>query len=206
MTSLSLAEGGHDFKIIILGNHDVGKSSLLLRYSEDKFTGETLNISADETIVKALINGERVILHVFDTGGQERVRTVTTGYYRHSNGVILAYNINNEENFNSLNLWLQECNRQAPESIKIVCATKADLESKRAVTKEEGQKFADKLGIPFIETSAKSSQNVSEVFEVLVKLILEKKVLSKMPRIINDKNSDKKDKKKSVQYCNIFDT
>jgi len=156
MTSLSLADGGQEFKIIVIGNQDVGKSSLLVRYAEDKFTGEPLNLPADETIIKALIKGERVVLHVFDTGGQEKVRTVTTGYYRHTNGVILAYNINSEESFNALNLWLQECNRQAPEAIKILCATKADLESKRAVTREDGQKYAAKLGIPFFETSAKN--------------------------------------------------
>jgi Ras-related protein Rab-1A len=101
----------------------------------------------------------------WDTAGQERFRTITSSYYRGAHGIIIVYDITDSESFDNVKQWLNEIDRYACENVnKLLVGNKSDLDSKRQVTFEEAQAFANERGIPFLETSAKSSLNVEKAF------------------------------------------
>jgi Ras-related protein Rab-1A len=111
------------------------------------------------------INGKQVKLQIWDTAGQERFRSITENYYRGSHAIAIVYDITNRQSYDNLRRWVQDVDRLGnPQVCRIVIGNKADLEDKRAVRRDEGQSFADRLGVPFLETSAKTSYNVREMF------------------------------------------
>ena len=104
-------------------------------------------------------------LSQWDTAGQERFRTITSSYYRGAHGIIIVYDITDRESFDNVKQWLNEIDRYACENVnKLLVGNKSDLEAKRQVETEEAKAFADERGIPFLETSAKSSTNVEKAF------------------------------------------
>lgn len=104
-------------------------------------------------------------LQIWDTAGQERFRTITSAYYRGADGIIMVFDVTSTESFDHVNDWLKEVNRYAAEgTVKLLVGNKSDRTADRVVTEEQAKEFADELGIPFIETSAKSSKNVEEAF------------------------------------------
>lgn len=101
----------------------------------------------------------------WDTAGQERFRTITSSYYRGAHGIIIVYDITDSESFDNVKQWLNEIDRYACENVnKLLVGNKSDLDSKRQVQFEDAKAFADERGIPFLETSAKSSVNVEKAF------------------------------------------
>ncbi|CAI0383969.1 unnamed protein product [Linum tenue] len=101
----------------------------------------------------------------WDTAGQERFRTITSSYYRGAHGIIIVYDVTDEESFNNVKQWLSEIDRYASENVnKLLVGNKSDLTANRVVSYETAKAFADEIGIPFMETSAKSSTNVEEAF------------------------------------------
>lgn len=101
----------------------------------------------------------------WDTAGQERFRTITSSYYRGAHGIIVVYDVTDQESFNNVKQWLHEINRYASENVnKLLVGNKSDLEPKRVVSAEAAKEFADSLGIAFLETSAKNSTNVEKAF------------------------------------------
>ncbi|VDN32342.1 unnamed protein product [Gongylonema pulchrum] len=113
-----------------------------------------------------VVEGKRVKLQIWDTGGQERFRTITQSYYRSANGIILCYDLTCRQSFDSLQRWLDDISKfAAPNVYKVLVATKADLESERLVEREEGRELAEMHGMcMFIETSSKSNLNVDNAF------------------------------------------
>ena len=102
---------------------------------------------------------------IWDTAGQERFRTITSSYYRGAHGIIVVYDVTDQESFNNVKVWLQEIDRYANENVnKLLVGNKSDLTSKKVVDTETAKAFADELGIPFLETSAKSAANVEQSF------------------------------------------
>ena len=119
------------------------------------------------------LNGKNVKLQIWDTAGQERFKNITASYYRGGNGILVVYDITDRESFNNLNSWLIEIEKSANKNVyKILIGNKCDLEEKRAVTYQEGKDFADSNGMKFIETSAKTCQQVNEAFETLTQEII----------------------------------
>ena len=119
------------------------------------------------------LNGKNVKLQIWDTAGQERFKNITASYYRGGNGILVVYDITDRESFNNLNSWLIEIEKSANKNVyKILIGNKCDLEEKRAVTYQEGKDFADSNGMKFIETSAKTCQQVNEAFETLTQDII----------------------------------
>ena len=119
------------------------------------------------------LNGKNVKLQIWDTAGQERFKNITVSYYRGGNGILVVYDITDRESFNNLNSWLIEIEKSANKNVyKILIGNKCDLEEKRAVTYQEGKDFADSNGMKFIETSAKTCQQVNEAFETLTQEII----------------------------------
>jgi Ras-related protein Rab-8A len=152
-------------KLVMLGDSGVGKSCLLLRFSDDTFTPDFLTtIGIDFKIKTINLNGKRVKLQIWDTAGQERFRTIITGY-RGANGLIFVYDVTDENSFLSIRNWMNSMDQHAPDSVKrILIGNKADMVDQKVIETERVQKFADEFGIKFFECSAKTDQNVTEAF------------------------------------------
>jgi len=161
-------------KIMVLGESMVGKTSLITRYTNDKFGGRYLcTVGIDFQKKKIEKNGKRVLLQIWDTAGQERFRNVTKNYFQASQGFILAYDINNKDSFEKVQYWIEEIKLNAEEKIKcVLIGTKCDLD-KREVSEEEGQNLGRENGYKFLETSAKENININETFETLVSEIMD---------------------------------
>jgi len=164
------------FKLLIIGNSSVGKTSFLFRYADDSFTSAFVSTVGIDFKVKTVIrNDKRVKLQIWDTAGQERYRTITTAYYRGAMGFILMYDITNEESFNSVQDWSTQIKTYSWDNAQVTLAgNKCDMEEERVVSTEKGKQLAEQLGFEFFETSAKDNINVKQVFERLVDLICEK--------------------------------
>ncbi|KAL5740883.1 hypothetical protein ACOSP7_029761 [Xanthoceras sorbifolium] len=163
------ARADYDFliKLLLIGDSGVGKSCLLLRFSDDSFTTSFITtIGIDFKIRTIELDGKRIKLQIWDTAGQERFRTITTAYYRGAMGILLVYDVTDESSFNNIRNWMRNIEQHAADSVnRILVGNKADMdESKRAVPTAKGQALADEYGIKFFETSAKTNFNVEQVF------------------------------------------
>jgi len=154
------------FKLLLIGDSSVGKSCLLLRFADDSFVDTYIStIGVDFKIRTVDLNGKTVKLQIWDTAGQERFRTITSSYYRGAHGIIIVYDVTDMESFNNIKQWLSEIDRYASDNVcKLLVGNKCDLVDSKVVETEKAKAFADSLGIPFIETSAKESINVEEAF------------------------------------------
>lgn len=161
------------FKLLLIGNSGVGKSCLLLRFSDDTYSNDYIStIGVDFKIKTIEIDGKTVKLQIWDTAGQERFRTITSSYYRGSHGIIIVYDVTDEESFNSVKMWLQEIDRYATSSVlKLLVGNKSDLKDKRKVEYDIAKEFAELNKMPFLETSALDSTNVEEAFLTMAKQI-----------------------------------
>ncbi|KAK9899484.1 ras-domain-containing protein [Cystobasidium minutum MCA 4210] len=161
-------------QLLLIGSSSVGKSSLLLRFTDDTFLSadeisSTIGVDFKLKMLDHKASGRRFKLSIWDTAGQERFRTLTSSYYRGAQGVILMYDISNRETFDALNTWFTELDTFASQGVvKYVVANKTDKESARVVSKQEGQNFALSKGALFKEVSAKRNEGVQEVFDKLV--------------------------------------
>merc|ERR1711907_345086 len=154
------------FKLLLIGDSGVGKSCLLLRFADDSYTESYIStIGVDYKIRTIQLDGKTIKLQIWDTAGQERFRTITSSYYRGAHGIIVVYDITDADSFGNVKQWLEEIQRYACEGVnKLMVGNKCDLASKRKVEKKQAEEFASKLGIPFLETSAKSNNNVEAAF------------------------------------------
>ena len=111
------------------------------------------------------MDGKRIKLQIWDTAGQERFRTITTAYYRGAMGILLVYDVTDEKSFNNIRTWYANVEQHASEGVnKILIGNKCDMDDKRVISEEQGRALAQELGIPFVETSAKSGINVEDAF------------------------------------------
>eukprot|EP01088_Endostelium_zonatum_P020188 TRINITY_DN72_c0_g1_i1.p1 TRINITY_DN72_c0_g1~~TRINITY_DN72_c0_g1_i1.p1 ORF type:complete len:213 (+),score=49.66 TRINITY_DN72_c0_g1_i1:74-712(+) len=164
------------FKILIIGDSGVGKSALLLRFADDSYTESYIStIGVDFKIRTVKVEDKTVKLQIWDTAGQEKFRTIISSYYRGAHGIIVAFDTTDELTFNHVTTWLREIERFALGGVsKLLVGTKSDLTGARVVDFNRAKKFADDLGIPYVETSAKTSDNVDEAFLTLTKQIRSK--------------------------------
>lgn len=158
-------------KLLLIGDSGVGKSCLLLRFSDDSFTPSFITtIGIDFKIRTIELEGKRIKLQIWDTAGQERFRTITTAYYRGAMGILLVYDVTDEKSFNNIRNWIRNIEQHATESVnKILIGNKCDMVEKKVVDSARGKALADEYGIKFLETSAKNSINVEEAFITLAK-------------------------------------
>ncbi|CAM8952426.1 unnamed protein product [Rhodiola kirilowii] len=173
------ARADYDYliKLLLIGDSGVGKSCLLLRFSDDSFTTSFITtIGIDFKIRTVELDGKRIKLQIWDTAGQERFRTITTAYYRGAMGILLVYDVTDESSFNNIKNWIRNIEQHASDNVnKILVGNKADMdESKRAVPTAKGQALADEYGIKFFETSAKTNLNVEQVFFSIARDIKER--------------------------------
>ncbi|XP_077203282.1 ras-related protein Rab-3C isoform X2 [Paroedura picta] len=164
------------FKLLIIGNSSVGKTSFLFRYADDSFTSAFVSTVGIDFKVKTVFKNEkRIKLQIWDTAGQERYRTITTAYYRGAMGFILMYDITNEESFNAVQDWSTQIKTYSWDNAQVILVgNKCDMEEERVVSADRGKHLAEQLGFEFFETSAKDNINVKQTFERLVDIICDK--------------------------------
>lgn len=180
------------FKLLLIGNSGVGKSCLLLRFSDDTYTNDYIStIGVDFKIKTVELDGKTVKLQIWDTAGQERFRTITSSYYRGSHGIIIVYDVTDQESFNGVKMWLQEIDRYATSTVlKLLVGNKCDLKDKRVVEYDVAKEFADANKMPFLETSALDSTNVEDAFLTMARQIKE----SMSQQNLNETTQKKEDK------------
>jgi len=154
----------------------VGKSCLLLQFTDKRFQPvHDLTIGVEFGARMVTIDGKQIKLQIWDTAGQESFRSITRSYYRGAAGALLVYDITRRETFNHLTNWLEDAKTHANQNMTIILVgNKSDLDQRRTVTYEEGEKFAKDNGLIFLETSAKTAANVEEAFINTAKKIYEK--------------------------------
>jgi len=161
------------FKLLLIGDSGVGKSCLLLRFSDGSFNESFIStIGVDFKIKTIELDGRKIKLQIWDTAGQERFQTITSSYYRGAHGIILVYDITDPRSFENINKWLTEIEAHSGGTVlKMLVGNKCDLEEQRAIPTSKGKELADSLQIPFLETSAKNIVRVDEAFLTLIKAI-----------------------------------
>lgn len=183
-------EYDHLFKLLIIGDSGVGKSSLLIRFSDNTFSGSYITtIGVDFKIRTVVINGERVKLQIWDTAGQERFRTITNTYYRGTHGVIVVYDVTNGESFANVKRWLQEIESNCDVVNKVLVGNKNDDPGRKVVITEDAQRFANQMDIRLFETSAKDNINVEEMFLAITEQVLRHKKQTQK-QVQSDQNND----------------
>ncbi|KAH9622223.1 hypothetical protein KSS87_010508 [Heliosperma pusillum] len=164
------------FKILLIGDSGVGKSSLLLTFVSTSFDHLPPTIGVDFKIKLLTVNDKKLKLTIWDTAGQEKFRTLTSSYYRGAQGIVLVYDVTRRETFTNLSdFWAKEVELYSTnqDCVKMLVGNKVDKDSERAVTKEEGIALAQQLGSLFIECSAKTRENVEQCFEELAMKVME---------------------------------
>ena len=162
-----------------LGDSHVGKSVLTEIYLGHEFIDEyisTIGINANIKEEKLIINDEeqKIKIKIWDTAGQEKYKSIATSYIKTCNGILLIYAINDRKSFENIEEWLKEVEEKKNTNNKVplvLIGNKIDLENERVVSKEEGEKLAEKYNIEFFECSAKKGINVNEAFQYLVKMV-----------------------------------
>ncbi|XP_058504674.1 ras-related protein Rab-42b [Solea solea] len=167
----------YQFRIIMLGDSTVGKSSLLKRYTEDIFL-ESINQTVGVDFYVHFLEvepGVRVKLQFWDTAGQERFRSVTRSYYRNSVGGMLVFDLTQRSTFDHIKDWHAEvCERVQPHKVVFALVgqkSDRDAHDERAVSREEAERLAGQLGVPYMEASAKTGHNVRESFELIARRV-----------------------------------
>jgi len=174
-TNSTLAAGSSNktcqFKLVLLGESSVGKSSLVLRFVKGQFHEfQESTIGAAFLTQTVQIDDTTVKFEIWDTAGQERYHSLAPMYYRGAQAAIVVYDISNKETFQKAQTWIKELQRQANPNIVIALAgNKLDLANKRAVSYEEAKQYADETSLLFMETSAKTAANVMDIFTSIAK-------------------------------------
>lgn len=164
------------YKIILLGDSAVGKSNLLLRFTQNTFFTDTKSTIGVEYFSKTvqIQNNKLVKVQIWDTAGQERYQIITKSYYRYSVGAFLVYDVTNRKSFEHIPKWLKEVEAQCDINCRcILVGNKCDLDKdhQRQVSERDGEAFAESNGMAFIETSALNAMNVEGAFHKLIQQI-----------------------------------
>jgi Ras-related protein Rab-8A len=171
------------FKLLLIGDSGVGKTCVLFRFAEDQYHATFIStICIDFKIRTIELDGKKIKLQIWDTAGQERFRTITTAYYRGAMGILLVYDITSEKSFDSIRNWIRNIEEHASADVeRMLIGNKCDMNEKRPVTKERGEKLAIEYGMKFLETSAKQNENIENAFFTLardIKAKTEKRLVS----------------------------
>ena len=194
----------YDFliKLLLIGDSGVGKSCLLLRFSDDQFTPSFITtIGIDFKIKTIELDGKRIKLQIWDTAGQERFRTITTAYYRGAMGILLVYDVTDEQSYQNIRNWIRNIEQHAADNVnKVLIGNKADMTFEKVVETSRGQALADEYGIKFFETSAKTNANVVESFTSIA-VDIKSRLMASKPQNGGGGYINPADKKSSDKKC-----
>ncbi len=167
----------YSFKLIMLGASGVGKTCIVQRFCNDVFEGPAhkTTLGFDFLSKQTVHKDKRVDLEVWDTAGQEQYRAVTKMYYKDVHGVILVYDITDKESFETAKFWLDDLDMHGSKmEERVLVGNKLDINERRAVTLYDAKKFAAERKLEWSECSAKSGDNVNEMFDKLIDRIVER--------------------------------
>ncbi|KAG8936213.1 GTP-binding protein of the rab/ypt [Tulasnella sp. 419] len=163
----------YQFKLVLLGESAVGKSSLVLRFVRDQFDDYRESTIGAAFLTQTVTVDEQTVVkfEIWDTAGQERYKSLTPIYYRNANCAVVVYDVTVQASFEKARSWIRELQRQADPSILVyLCGNKSDLAATmRQVSQEEAKKFAEEEGLLWGEASAKTGENVHEIFNAIAK-------------------------------------
>ncbi len=195
-------------KILIIGDTEVGKTSLLLQYTEGYFPEDFISTIGVEFKMKKLkIKDMDINLQIWDTAGQERFKSITKNFFKDANGIIFMYDITKKDSYENVKNWIKDSENYTKKDIKIIVAgNKIDLESKRQVQREALDKYCNIKKIPGDEISAKLGIKVNDIFETLANLIVKdmtkNEIIEKFKRVDGSRKLGKKNKnKKKKKFC-----
>ena len=189
-----------EYKIIILGMSEVGKTCLLINYFDKKFKENNIStIGIDFKTKFFKFDENKVKINYVDTAGQERFHAISSNYLKNANGILLVYAVNSRASFSLLEDWMKEVKNHANQNFSIIIlGNKCDVED-REVTLEEGENFAKKINSKVYEVSAKTGYNVAEAFDEIARMTYEKdkegKIRQRESIRFEDVGADKKKKK-----------
>jgi small GTP-binding protein len=163
------------FKLILIGNSGVGKSSILQRYMNKTFEESYKCTIGVDFLMKSLeVKGKTVKLQLWDTAGQEKYKSMVSSYYRGANVALVVFDITSRSSFESLPLWIENYYKNGPEQKNIILiGNKKDMADQRQVTQEEAEEFSETNNMIYFETSAKEGDNVDYVFNFAAEKLLE---------------------------------
>ncbi|NXA39177.1 RAB17 protein, partial [Eudromia elegans] len=165
-TSLDRTRPTYTYKVVLLGNTSVGKSSLAYRYVKNDFKESLPTVGCSFFTQMLCLEATTIKMEIWDTAGQEKYHSVCHLYYRGAHAALLVYDITSKETLSRAKLWLQELEKEFfhDEIVIALVGNKTDLAAEREVTAEEGEEFAKSRNLLFMETSAKSNYQVNELF------------------------------------------
>ena len=165
----------HMFRYIIVGDMAVGKSCLLLQFTDHKFRHQhELTIGVEFGGKNIEVKNKTIKIQIWDTAGQEAFQAITRTYYKGAIGALLVYDITRKETFEHIRKWYDEVKLNGSKDICcILIGNKKDLEEQRQVKYEEGKRLAEENNLLFLETSAKTAENVQECFTISAERILD---------------------------------
>ena len=154
------------FKVVVIGDSGVGKSSICTRYTKDIYHNMFIStIGVDFECHTICLDGKNIKLQIWDTAGQERFKAITNSFYRGADGIIIVFDVTSYESFHNVRKWLEEVNKRESETpYKLILGNKCDQENKRQVSFDTAKEYANQLDIPYLETSAKSAVNIDQAF------------------------------------------
>ena len=167
------------YKFLVLGDQMVGKTSVLERYVNNTFKANYLTtIGMDKRFKRLEVNNVDVDIHITDTAGQERFRSLTKMFYKGADGILIGFSLTDSKSLNSINYWINEinenCSKDYPISL-VLFGNKCDDKDNYQVSQEEIDKIVNEFKLPYFETSAKDNINITNIFEYLTKLTIQKK-------------------------------
>ena len=188
-------------QLLIIGDSTVGKTSILSRFANGIFNSNYLaTVGLDSFTKDEIIDDKTVRIKIWDTAGQERYKSLTKGFFRNAEGVMLVYDVTNSETYENLKFWLQSIkNNTSPDMGEIpiiLIGNKIDCED-REVKLEEAENFWKEQGYPYFETSAKTGENIDNTIKYLVKKVINIKEGKK-----DDENENIKIDKKDINKNN----
>jgi len=167
----------NSYKVLLLGNSYVGKTCILLRFSEDIFKENyDVTIGLNYRIKSMTVENNPIKMQIWDTSGEEKFKAIAKNFYRGAHGVLLVYDICQKNSFLDVKSWIEQIieNADNDDIVMILCGNKCDNEKERKISKEEGENLAKNYGIPFFESSAKNNININEMFETMAQKIFTK--------------------------------
>ena len=165
------------FKVLLIGDIGVGKSSIFNRFGKSTYEGDyksTIGVDFLSVVMEDVpgLKGKKLMIQLWDTAGQEKFKTITRTYFKGAHGAIIVYDITNRSSYNNVHSWVQDVEKYSTLGItKLLIGNKWDDTTNRKVTYEEGTEISDMYKMQFIETSAKSNTNIKEAFNTLTQLM-----------------------------------
>ena len=200
MNEIEKKDSDITIKLLLIGNAYVGKTLIVQKFLDNTFSKTTMTTIGVDLQYKVLdINGKKVKYLIWDTAGEDRMKTMTYAYYRGCHVVLIVYDVTSKKSFENVTTWVECVDKFAKSNVlRILVGNKTDLEDKRVISKEEGKKLAEENGLKFYEISTKTMNGLVEMFEDVAKEYVQ---IYEQKAIKNFQLRKEKEKKTKSRWC-----